>query len=151
MHQDRVGPNLSTKRNLKKTITMYENWHISASMAPRYLKIGREWAYTIIYHKMDLFLSRAITLSMIWLGIVKERYNELCDKIIEAHCNTKRILWILYSNTCWGLVPFNFLIKILEFWYFIMIFVQRVQLFMFMAYNLGTNIMQQKPNIRLCT
>ena len=38
---------------------MYENCHISASPASRHLKIGKERAYTMIYHKMDLFLSRS--------------------------------------------------------------------------------------------
>ena len=56
-----IGPNLSTNKILKQIITnrMYENCHISASMALRNLKIGRERGYTIIYHRMDLFLSRS--------------------------------------------------------------------------------------------
>ena len=38
---------------------MYGNCHISASTARRNLKIGKERAYTMIYHKMNLFLSRS--------------------------------------------------------------------------------------------
>ena len=38
---------------------LHENCHISASTAPRHLKIGGETACTIIYHRMDLFLSRS--------------------------------------------------------------------------------------------
>ena len=38
---------------------MFENCHVSASTAPRHLKIGKERAYTIIYHKVNLFLSRS--------------------------------------------------------------------------------------------
>ena len=46
----------------------YENCHISASTAPRHLKIGKERAYAMIYHKMDLFLSRSnyVSNNMAW-------------------------------------------------------------------------------------
>ena len=55
-----VGPNLSTKRNLKQVITTECTktaisellWLLDIS------KIGRSRAYTIICHKMDLFLRR---------------------------------------------------------------------------------------------
>ena len=60
---------------------MCENCHISASTAPRHLKIGKERAVTMIYHKMNLFLAEAITLAIIWLEIVTKRYDELCHKI----------------------------------------------------------------------
>ena len=42
---------------------MYKNCHISASRAPRHLKIGKERAYTMIHHKMNLFLSRTYYVS----------------------------------------------------------------------------------------
>ena len=47
---------------------MNENCHISASTAPRHLKIGKERAYTMIYHKMNLCLSRSnyISKNMAW-------------------------------------------------------------------------------------
>ena len=38
---------------------VYENCHISAFKAPRHHIIGRERAYTIVHHKMGLFLSRS--------------------------------------------------------------------------------------------
>ena len=38
---------------------MYKDCLISASTAPRHLKIGRERAYTIVFHRMDLFLNRS--------------------------------------------------------------------------------------------
>ena len=63
---------------------MYENCHVSASKAPRHLKIGIERAYIIIYHKMDLFLAEAITLAIIRLEIVMNRYDGLCDKISRS-------------------------------------------------------------------
>ena len=54
-----LGPNLSTNRNMKQLLRPnVRGCHISASMAPRHLKIGRERAYTIVYHTMYLFLSR---------------------------------------------------------------------------------------------
>ena len=64
---------------------MYENCHISASLAPRHFKIDGERAYTIIYHKMNLFLSRRNYVgNIIWLEIVKKLYNELCDNIYRS-------------------------------------------------------------------
>ena len=57
-----VGTELSTNRNLKELNyydRMCENCHISASTTSRHLKIGKERAYTVIYHKMNLFLSRS--------------------------------------------------------------------------------------------
>ena len=47
---------------------MYENCHISASTAPRHLKIGKERAYTMIYYKINLFLSRSnyVSNNMVW-------------------------------------------------------------------------------------
>ena len=63
---------------------MYENCHISASMAPRHLKIGNERAYTMIYHKINLFLAESIALAIIWLEIVMKRYDELCHKISRS-------------------------------------------------------------------
>ena len=60
---------------------MYENCHISASMAPRHLRTGHERAYTTIYHKIILFLSRSNCLAIIWLEIVTKHYDELCDII----------------------------------------------------------------------
>ena len=54
-----VGPKRSTNKNLKQIITIEcTKTYISASTAPKHLKIGKERAYTMIYHKMDLFLSR---------------------------------------------------------------------------------------------
>ena len=47
---------------------MYENCHIPASMAPMHIKIDKERAYTVIYHKMNLFLSRSnyVSNNMAW-------------------------------------------------------------------------------------
>ena len=63
---------------------MYENWHSSTSMAPKQLKTGRKRAYTIIYHRIDLFLSRRNNASNNWLEIEKKRRNELCDNIYRS-------------------------------------------------------------------
>ena len=56
-----VGPKRSTNRNLKEIIaiecTKTVIFH-SASTTPGHLKIGKERANTMIYHKMNLFLSR---------------------------------------------------------------------------------------------
>ena len=38
---------------------MYEDCHISASAASRHLKIGKERGYTMIFDKMNLFLSKS--------------------------------------------------------------------------------------------
>ena len=54
-----VGPKNKQKLETNYYDRLYENCHISASAASRHLKIGRETAYTIIYHKMDLLLSRS--------------------------------------------------------------------------------------------
>ena len=37
----------------------YEKCHISAYTVSSHLKIGKERAYPMVYHKMDLFLSRS--------------------------------------------------------------------------------------------
>ena len=58
---------------------MYENCRISASDVPRHLKIGRERAYTIMYHQMSLFLSRS--------SYVSNYMNCFVTKFLEAHCH----------------------------------------------------------------
>ena len=55
-----AGPKLSTnKLEANFYDRMYKNGHISAFTASRHLKIGKERAYTMTHHKMDLFLSRS--------------------------------------------------------------------------------------------
>ena len=57
-----VGPKRSTNRNLKQIITIECTKTVIIQLlrpSPRYLKIGKERAYTMIYHKVDLFLSRS--------------------------------------------------------------------------------------------
>ena len=50
-----VGPKQLTNGKLEANYhdLMYENCYISASKGSRHLKIGKERAYTMIYHKMD--------------------------------------------------------------------------------------------------
>ena len=52
-----VGPKRSTNRNLKQIITTEctKAAIFQLLRPPRHLKIGRERAYTIIYHKMGHF------------------------------------------------------------------------------------------------
>ena len=72
------------KRNLKQIITTECTktaifqllWPLDISkLVERERERERERAYTIIYYKMDSFLSKAITLAIIWLEIVKKRYK----------------------------------------------------------------------------
>ena len=55
-----VGPTQSTNRNLKEIITTECTKTVIFQLlrAPRHLKIGKERTYTMIYHKVNLFLSR---------------------------------------------------------------------------------------------
>ena len=69
------------------------------------------FAYTIIYHTVYFFKQKSITLAIIWLEIAKKRYNELCDNIYRGSLLYKADSVNIISNTCWGLVPFNFLIN----------------------------------------
>ena len=63
---------------------MYESCLISTSTAPRHLKIGKERAYTMIYHKMDLFFSRSNHVRIMWLEMVTKRYDDFCHKISRS-------------------------------------------------------------------
>ena len=63
---------------------MYKNGHISASVAPRHLKIGRERVYAIFDHRMDLFLGRSNYVSNDIGRNHREAYNELCDYIYRS-------------------------------------------------------------------
>ena len=63
---------------------MYKNCHISASTAPRHLKIDKDIAYTMIYHKMNLFLSRSNYVGNNMVEIVTKRYDEICHKIYRS-------------------------------------------------------------------
>ena len=63
---------------------MYKNCHISASMAPRHLKIGRERAYTTIYHKMDLFLRKSNYFGNNMAKNRKKCHSKLLDHIYPS-------------------------------------------------------------------
>ena len=53
-----VGPKRSTNKNLKQIITI-KTVIFQLLRPPTHLKIGKERAYTMIYHKIDSFLSRS--------------------------------------------------------------------------------------------